>query len=62
MECGTKLTLFYLLNFQGKDKIRSSNNTISIFDVVSDDIGPKSRFLSTIIKNILALMIFFVDE
>jgi hypothetical protein len=41
---------------------QDSNSTISRFDVVSDDIGPKSRFLPTIIKNNLALMIFFVDE
>jgi hypothetical protein len=28
---------------------QDSNSIISIFDVVSDDIGPKSRFLPTIV-------------
>jgi hypothetical protein len=30
---------------------RDSNSIISRFDVVSDDIGPKSSFLPTIVKN-----------
>lgn len=30
---------------------QDSNSIISRFDVVSDDIGPKRRFLPTIVKN-----------
>ena len=33
---------------------QDSNSTISRFDVISDDIDPKSRFLPTIIKNNLS--------